>query len=150
MDILHLIDADHQKVAELFQQLHNTRGVSQNRRRLFAELKKELALHTHAEEQVFYPALQASDEAHDMVLDAQEEHRLVSELLEEMAPDADAEAEWGEKLDELQENVEGHIEEEENELFEVARQLFSAEQSRQLAEDWQRVKEEQKLAKTSK
>ena len=34
----------------------------------------------------------------------------MSELLEEMAPDADAE--WGERLDELQENVEGHIEEE--------------------------------------
>jgi hypothetical protein len=150
MEILHLIEADHQKVAELLQKLHNTRGARQNRQRLFAEVKEELELHTHAEEQVFYPALQAFDEAHDLVLDAQEEHQLVLELLDDMAHDADADAEWDEKLDELRENVEGHIEDEENELFDVARELFSAEQSRQLAADWQRVKEEQKTVKTSR
>jgi iron-sulfur cluster repair protein YtfE (RIC family) len=149
MDILHLIDADHQKVAELFQQLHHARGNAQNRRRLFAELKEELALHTQAEEQVFYPALQESDEARDMVHNAQEEHRLVAEVLEDMALDVDSGAEWDEKLSELQENVEGHVEEEENELFEIAHQLFSTKQASQLAADWRRVKAEQQMAKTS-
>jgi hemerythrin superfamily protein len=150
MDILRLIEADHQKVAELFQKLHKTTGASQNRQQLFAEMKEVLELHTQAEEQVFYPALQEAEEAHDMVLNAQEDHCLVAELLEEMGHDADPVTDWDEQLKELQENVEAHIEEEENELFEVARQLFSEEQSRQMAEAWQRVKDAQKMAKTPK
>jgi hemerythrin superfamily protein len=149
MDILRLIEADHQKVAELFQKLHKTKGASQNRRQLFAEIKEELVLHTQAEELVFYPALQAAAEAHDMVLNAQADHQLIAELLEEMASDADQDTDWDEKLDELQENVEGHIEEEEDDLFDMTRQLLSAEQARKLAEEWQRVKQEQQMAKIS-
>jgi hemerythrin-like domain-containing protein len=149
MDILHLIEVDHRKVAELFQKLHNTRGAAQNRQQLFAEMREALELHTQAEEQVFYPALQEADEARDLVRNAQADHQLVAELLEEMASDAEQDADWDEKLDELQENVEGHIDEEEDELFDMARQVLSAEQARKLAEEWQRVKQEQQMARLS-
>ena len=149
MDILHLIEADHQKVTELLQKLHKTRGASQNRRQLFAEIKEELVLHTQAEELVFYPALQAAAEAHDMVLNAQADHQLIAELLEEMTSDAEQGADWDEMLNELRENIEGHVEEEENDLFDMARQLLSAEQARKLAEEWQRVKQEQQMARIS-
>jgi hemerythrin superfamily protein len=149
MDILHLIEADHRKVAELFQKLHKTRGAGQNRQQLFAEIREALELHTQAEEQVFYPALQATDEARDLVLNAQADHQLIAELLEEMASDAAQDADWDEKLNELRENVEGHVEEEEDDLFDIARQLLSAEQARKLAEEWQRVKQEQQMARLS-
>ena len=150
MDIFGFIEQDHQKVTELFQQLHKTKGSVKNRQQLFAQLKEELEFHTHAEEQVFYPALQESDELHDMVLDAHEDHRLVSEMLEELASTSETDEEWDERLQTLQENVEGHVEDEESELFEAARQLLSMEQARKLAEDWQRVKQEQMMARAAR
>jgi hemerythrin-like domain-containing protein len=150
MDIFGFIEQDHQKVTGLFQQLHKAKGSGKNRQHLFAQLKEELEFHTHTEEQVFYPALQESDELHDMVLDAQEDHRLVSEMLEELASTSETDEEWDEKLEALQENIEGHVEDEESELFEAARQLFSPEQARRLAEDWQRVKQEQTMDRASR
>ena len=149
MDILNLIEADHQKIAELFQKLQKTKGAAQNRQQLFTKIKEEFTLHAQAEELVFYPALQATDEAQDMVLNAQADHQLIAELFEEIASDADQDTDWDEKLNELQENVEGHVEEEEDELFDMARQLLSTEQARKLAEEWQRVKQEQQMAKIS-
>ena len=150
MDIFNFIEQDHQKVMELFQQLHKAKGSAKNRQQLFTRLKEELESHTYAEEQVFYPALQESDELHDMVLDAQEDHRLVSELLEELASASETDEEWDEKFQELQENVEGHVQDEESEFFEAARQLLSTEQEKKLAEDWQRVKQQQTMARASR
>ena len=44
---------------------------------LFTQLKEELELHAHAEEQVFYPALQEADVTQEMVEGALEDHRVV-------------------------------------------------------------------------
>ena len=150
MDIFGFIEQDHQKVVELFQQLHKAKGSAKSRQQLFAQLKEELEFHTHAEEQVFYLALQESDELHDPVLDAQEDHCLVSEMLEELANTSETDEEWDERLQTLQEDVEGHVVDEESELFEAARQLFSQGQARRLAADWQRVKQEQTMVRASR
>jgi iron-sulfur cluster repair protein YtfE (RIC family) len=150
MDIFGFIEQDHQKVMKLFQQLHNAKSSAKNRQQLFAQLKEELEFHTHTEEQVFYPALQESDGLHDMVLDAQEDHRLVSEMLEKLASTSETDEEWDERLQTLQENVEGHVADEESKIFEAARQLLGSEQARRLAEDRQRVKQEQMMTRASR
>jgi hypothetical protein len=144
VDILRLIEEDHQKVAELFQKLHQTRASSHNRQQVFDQLKKALELHSHAETQVFYLALQDSYVTHDMALDAEEDHRLMAEMLEELDASSKQDEAWDEKLQALQENVEEHIQEEESDLFDAARQLFSDAQAQQLAEQWQQVKQAQR------
>jgi hypothetical protein len=42
----------------------------------------------------------------------------------------------------LEEHVEDHIEEEEGDIFDVARQLFSVAQAAELAQRWQMAKQE--------
>jgi hypothetical protein len=49
---------------------------------------------------------------------------------------------WNEKLEVLEEHVEDHIEEEEGDIFDVARQLFSVAQAAELAQRWQMAKQE--------
>ncbi len=143
MDIFSLIKQDHQEVLSLFRQLRDAKGSRQTCERLFTQLKEELELHSQAEEQVFYAALQEADVTEEMVEEALEDHQLVAELLEELTTTPKGSAEWDEKLEILEENVQEHIEVEESDMFEAARQLLSAADAAELAERWQTVKQEQ-------
>jgi hemerythrin-like domain-containing protein len=77
------------------------------------------------------------------VEEALDDHELVQELLDELAASRiDGEA-WHEKLEVLEEHIEDHIEEEEGDIFDVARQLFNAAQAAALAQHWHTAKQEQ-------
>jgi iron-sulfur cluster repair protein YtfE (RIC family) len=146
VDILTLIQEDHQKVTALFKKLKNA---SAEREPVFAQLKEELELHSHAEEQVFYPAIQEVHEAADMIEEALQDHELVAELLNDLATTPQEGEAWTEKLALLEENVQDHVEEEESTIFEVARQLFTADQMEALSSRWQAAKQEQTVGKSS-
>ena len=149
MDIFRLIIADHEQVSNLFKQLRQQKGPSGNRQQLFAQLKEALELHAHAEEQVFYPALQEVDVTQDLALEAMEDHLMVQELLAEMATTAIDSPDWDEKLEILAEDVEEHVEAEESDMFDAAHQLFTSAQATELAERWQTAKQ-QRMARSAK
>ena len=142
MDIYSLIKKDHQEVASLFRRLKAAEGFSETSEQLFAQLREELALHTHAEERVWYSALQEAEGTQELVEEALEDHALVQDLLDELAVSRTDDEAWTEKLEVLEEHIEAHVEEEEGDVFDVARQLFSAEQVVELAQRWQTAKQE--------
>jgi len=142
MDIYSLIIKDHQEIASLFRRLKAAEGFSETSEQLFAQLREEIELHTHAEEQVFYPALQEAEGTQELVEEALDDHELVRDLLDELAASLMGDEAWNEKLEVLEEHVEEHIEEEESDIFDVARQLFNAEQAVELAQRWQTAKQE--------
>jgi Hemerythrin HHE cation binding domain. len=123
MDPFELLKADHKKVAELFDQLETASG--KRKLDVFQRIKSELELHTHIEETIFYPALEKPEETHDLTLEAYEEHKVVKSLLAELAAAKTANDEWQAKAKVLRENVEHHVEEEENELFDKADDALS-------------------------
>jgi hypothetical protein len=118
MDPFELLKADHQKVADLFDRLESRSG--KEKLDIFKQIKSELELHTHIEEKIFYPALEKPRETHDLTLEAYEEHAVVKSLLSELSRGRTANDEWQAKAKVLRENVEHHVEEEENELFDKA------------------------------
>jgi iron-sulfur cluster repair protein YtfE (RIC family) len=130
MNAFNLLKTDHQKVAGLFQQLERASG--KKKLDVFQQIKTELELHAHIEEQVFYPALEEPSETHDLTLEAYEEHAAVKKLLRELSRGRNANDEWQAKAKVLQENVEHHVDEEENELFKQARQALSDEEIEEL------------------
>lgn len=133
MDAFNLLKEDHRKVEELFEQLESSRG--QAKLRVFEQIKMELDLHTHIEEKIFYPALEKPRQTHDLTLEAYEEHDVVKKLLKEMSKAKSATEEWEAQAKVLQENVEHHVEEEENELFPKAQSALSEEQIEELGEE---------------
>lgn len=133
MDAFNLLKADHRKVEDLFEQLESARG--QAKLRVFEQIKTELDLHTHIEEKVFYPALEKPRATHDLTLEAYEEHDVVKKLLRELSRAKSADDEWEAKAKVLQENVEHHVEEEENELFKKAKSALSKEEIEELGEE---------------
>ena len=132
MDAFSLLKADHRKVEELFEQLESGRG--QAKLRVFQQIKTELDLHAHIEEKFFYPALEKPRETHDLTLEAYEEHDVVKKLLRELSRAKSATEEWQAQAKVLKENVEHHVEEEENELFPKAQSALSEEQIEEIGE----------------
>ena len=139
MDAFNLLKADHQKVAGLFDELESADG--KQKLSVFAEIKTELELHTHVEETIFYPALEEPKETHDLTLEAYEEHDVVKRLLQELSRARSANEEWEAKAKVLRENVEHHVEEEENELFKKASKALSRDEIETLGEQMQSEKE---------
>jgi hemerythrin-like domain-containing protein len=132
MDAFELLKADHKKVAELFDLLETASG--KRKLDVFKRIKSELEIHTHVEETIFYPALEKPEETHDLTLEAYEEHNVVKTLLAELSGATSATDEWQAKAKVLRENVEHHVKEEENELFDKADDALSDEEIESLGE----------------
>ena len=139
MDAFNLLKADHRKVAELFDQLESSNGKA--KLKVFEQIKTELELHTHIEEKIFYPALEKPRETHDLTLEAYEEHDVVKKLLRQLSRAKSADDEWDAQAKVLRENVEHHVEEEENELFEKAESALGEEKIEALGEEMAAEKE---------
>ena len=142
MDIYSLIKRDHQEVASLFRRLKAAEGFSETSEQLFAQLREELELHAHAEERVWYAALREAEGTQELVQEALDDHASVQDLLDELAASRMDDEAWNEKLEVLGGHVEDHIAAEEGDIFDVARQLFSATQAAELAQRWQIAKQE--------
>jgi hemerythrin-like domain-containing protein len=140
MDLYQLIKQDHQKVKRLFERLAEAESGSPSQTRIFAELKRELELHSTVEEKYFYHALQQYAEAKDLIEEALEEHGDVKATLEELDQGEKEDERWAEELSELQQDVEHHVEEEENTIFPLAAELLDAEQAEAIARDIQKEK----------
>src|SRR5689334_4028549 len=141
MDAFNLLKADHRKVEELFEQLESASG--QAKMRVFEQIKTELELHTHIEETIFYPALEEPKQTHELTLEAYEEHDVVKKLLQELSRAKSPTDEWEAQAKVLQENVEHHVEEEENELFKKAKAVLSQDEIETLGEQMESEKQRQ-------
>ena len=147
MNAFALLKADHERVAGILETIEDTteRAVK-GRDELFARLKAELDLHAMIEEEIFYPALEDTEEAREITLEAYEEHRLVKQLLAELEAEPKDTEEWTAKFTVLKENIEHHVEEEEGEMFKKARQALSEEEIETLGDRLQEAKQQNKAA----
>ena len=129
MDALTLLKNDHDKVKDLLAELESTteRGVK-TRTELFDRIKTELTVHEIIEEEIFYPTLKQHPKAKDIVLEAYEEHDVVNILMGELSALPVDDETWGAKAKVMKENVEHHMEEEEGEMFQKARQVFDKDE----------------------
>ena len=140
MSIYQTLKNDHDAVQDLMQKLKKGQGPKADERS-FATLKEELTLHSKAEETVFYTALRGHREAQELVQHATREHKQVEDMLEEMAELDSQSQEFHAKLEELRGAVEDHVEEEEGEIFETARKLFSDDEARRMDDAFQQEKQ---------
>lgn len=143
MNALELLKEDHNKVKKLLEQTDSTteRGVK-TRADLFSKIKREMVIHEAIEEQIFYPALKEHAKAKEIVLEGYEEHHVVDQIMAELEGVEFESETWGAKFTVMKENIEHHIEEEEDEMFDKAREVLSKEELQDLAEKMQQMKSE--------
>jgi metal-dependent amidase/aminoacylase/carboxypeptidase family protein len=138
MDALELLEEDHEKVKELFDQAEEADEKQQ--RQIFQRIKTELETHTHIEETVFYPAMEKHQELKKMVSEALKEHGQVKKLLREMDSGL-AGDDFESKLKDLMEAVEHHAEdEEEGKMFPKIREILSTQDLEQLGQKLEAAK----------
>lgn len=149
MEATALLKKDHAAVKALFKKFEATGDrAEQSKQRLFDEIKSELDTHAAIEEEIFYPAMQKvrSKEVQDMVLEAIEEHKVVKTLLAEIAELKPSDVEFDAKMKVMQENVEHHADEEEEEMFPKAEEHLSEERRAELGEQMESRREALKAA----
>jgi hemerythrin superfamily protein len=134
MNVLDLLTEDHQKVRQLFERAQQIRD-NDEKKELFDQIDTELAVHAEIEETIFYPALEEHDELKDMVREAREEHEQVEQLLLEIEDLATEDTDFTSQLVELEETVEHHVTEEEEEMFPKVREIFDNAALEQLGKE---------------
>jgi len=150
MNAFNLLKSDHEKVAGILTSIEETtERAAKGREELFARLKQELDLHAKIEEEIFYPALEESEETREVTLEAYEEHRLVKQLLAELEVEPKDTEEWTAKFTVLKENIEHHVEEEEGEMFKQARKVLSEDEIETLGNRLQEAKKQNRAAGAS-
>jgi len=149
MEATALLEKDHAAVKALFKKFEDAGDrAQQTKQRLFNDIKAELDVHAAIEEEIFYPAMQRvrAKEVQDQVLEAIEEHKVVKTLLKEIAQLTPDDDEFDAKMKVLHENVEHHADEEEEEMFPLAKEHLSDERRTELGEQMESRKETLKAA----
>lgn len=121
-DPIALLEADHRRFESLFEQgAATTPRAVKRRTAILASLTAELNVHELIEEQVLYPSLAAVKAARAVVLEGSQEHHVADILLKELDTMPKNDERWGAKFKVLQESIEHHIQEEERQMFPIAR-----------------------------
>lgn len=142
MDAIGLLENDHKKMKKLLEEIDSTGDAAKvTREKLFARIREELRVHELIEEKIFYPALKDHPKAKDVVLEGYEEHHAVDVLLEELEDVPFDDERWGPKMTVIKENIEHHIEEEEEEMFKKARSILDDDELDRLGHEMTDLKE---------
>ena len=124
MDAVQLIRQDHEKVKNLFFDFEMApAGQPEQRRRLAEQIIRELMVHERIEEEIFYPAFRAAmgAQAEGTVEHSKEEHELVDSLIAQLSAIDLDHPDFEGLMKILRENVEHHIQEEEEKMLTKAR-----------------------------
>jgi hemerythrin superfamily protein len=124
-DAIALLERQHREVEEMFKKFEDlTDRAKASKKKIADQVCTALTLHAQIEEEIFYPATrEASKETEDMVDEAIVEHASAKDLIAqilEMDPEDDL---YDAKVKVLSEQIEHHVEEEEEEMFPKVREL---------------------------
>jgi hemerythrin superfamily protein len=126
MNAIDLLESQHREVEDLFARIEKAAN-NEAKEQAFIELADSLAIHATIEEHHFYPAVKES-ETEEILVESVEEHleikRKLSALLDTEIEDETFDA----KVDALRDEVERHVEEEEEDLFPKVMNLFDEDQ----------------------
>ena len=140
-DAIEILEGEHRRFEDLLKQGEETTEQARStRRELLKTLTAELNAHELMEEKVLYPALQAHPQAREIVLEGYQEHHVADLIVKELHDVATNDEEWGAKFKVLKESLEHHIEEEEGNMFRLARGIFAREELRMLAARMLKIK----------
>ena len=124
-DALAFLSADHQQVTELFDQFEAAlESASADQRQLCEQICNELEIHSQLEEEIFYPTIEQEASIKPLVEQAIEEHAEVKIAIQQIRNLQVDDPQFGVSMLQLMEDVEQHVDEEENVMFaEVEKRL---------------------------
>ncbi len=139
MDIYSYIRKDHRRISQLMEKVLVAESPG-TRLDMFEEVKRELDLHTQAEQATFYSALGLAQRTRENIEDAEDDHAEIRDFILRLTGKSTQSEKWLELFGEFKHAVEHHVKLEEDRIFEKARKILNGEEAEALAEDMQRMK----------
>ena len=144
MTIFEALRADHDVQRGLVRDLVATEGASASRKRLFENLKVELAAHAAAEERCFYVPLMQHDLTIEKARHSVAEHHELDELVEALESTDMSSPSWLKTARDLEHRLIHHVDEEEQEVFQLAGKALTDAEKSSLAGDYESEMDSQK------
>ena len=120
------IKADHDVHRRLLRKLADTSGDSDTRRDAWTTFYYDVKSHAAAEEETFYSKLMSKTWGQDAARHSVHEHQQLDDLMEELNGMDMSSPGWLTRFRELKHEYEHHMDEEEAEVFERAREVIPA------------------------
>ena len=133
MNAIELLESQHREVEKLLSRIESAKEPSE-KQRLFETIADHLAVHAAIEEHQFYPAVKAK-RTEDILLEALEEHVSVKRVLADLMKTSAGDETFDAKIKVLKEQLEHHVEEEEDDLFPKVKKLLDSEQLEALGQE---------------
>jgi len=141
-DAVAMLREDHKKVSALFEDFEKARS-DKRKQELVATICQELTVHTAIEEEIFYPAVKAALDDHELVPEAVVEHGSIKDLIAQVQGQPAGGEDYDARVKVMGEFVKHHVKEEQNEMFPKARKadVDLMELGRRMAERKQQLME---------
>jgi hemerythrin superfamily protein len=139
MNLFENIKYDHEVQRSLLDKLVDTQGNSQEREKIYDELKNHLKTHADAEERYFYRPLFKHDATQDQARHSVAEHEEIDEILNTLDETAMDNPAWLHAAKELRHKVIHHLDEEEHDVFPMARKAINEDERSTLSESYREM-----------
>ena len=133
MTLFEALREDHDTQRTLLGLLIKTHGDSDGREELFEKVKKALTRHAAAEERALYIPMMELDMTQEKARHSVAEHHEIDELVEELEDTDFSSPGWLASARKLHELVTHHLDEEEQEVFQLAGRALSDDDKARLA-----------------
>ena len=140
MNAIKMLKKQHREVEALFKDLEKAKSAGP-RRKIFEKVADALAVHASIEERHFYPAVKKK-QTQSMILEAAEEHLAVKRVIADLLGMDASDPIFMAKVSVLKEEVQHHVEEEEEELFPKVQKLLDDDELEALADSMTETAEE--------
>ncbi len=142
MNIYEAITQDHDLQRSLCDKIVKTSGKSDERKKLWEDLKKELEVHAVAEERYFYAPLIDTDKMQEDARHGMAEHHEMDELIEELEDTDMSSPHWLATMEKLADKVKHHLKDEEEEFFKKAKSIYSEDEAKSLSKSYKKTRDD--------
>jgi hypothetical protein len=119
-DATALLKTDHEQVSNLFIEYQQTDSKTK-KKQLAEQICNELTVHAQIEEEIFYPAVKQALKDKELIPEARVEHATLRALISEVRGEEPGGEMFDAKIKVMQEYVQHHVKEEQNEMFPKAK-----------------------------
>jgi hemerythrin superfamily protein len=141
MNIYEALEKDHRQIESLLDMLLLSSELGSDQwKSLLDELRGIVIPHAHAEEAVFYNTLRELDQSKGLVAHSYGEHGMAEGEIRTLGAAKMMDANWTALIKKLRQDLLHHIEQEEDEVFESAREVLNEEEAEQIGAAFEALK----------
>ena len=141
--IYETLKKDHDKHRKMLDLIVSTSGDNEMRRDVWDKFYHDVSAHAAAEEETFYSKLIATEEGQPEGRHSVAEHKELDDLMEELNDTDMSSPGWLTKFKQLKERYEHHMEEEENDVFPVAKETVGKDGNEKLGAAFKKRKDDE-------